>query len=296
MNVSSQRFDKVNPCEYKAEYLNTVHNSRNGTPLAQHVMSYKIRDIHRPASSEHPELLSRSERIWLFAEEHRSALIIGVLLVCLVAVAIGAIFWLQHQNEQEAFILEHRAAQLYLDRSLDDQGKAHLEEAITLYQQILDEFPGTSSAELAWYFLGNAHTEQENYTGAIEDYENYISSFQNNPTLLGLVFQRLGSAYIFNGQRQKGLDTYTQVLNLPDALNKDQVLFELAKLEEAENHTEQALTYYKQLQDHYPASPYINEATMHIRVLEPPQEPSEDTPGEDPTTAPEDQSTKETEE
>ena len=261
-------------------------------------MSYKIRDINRPASSEHPELLSRSERIWLFAEEHRSALIIGVLLVCLVAVAIGALFWLQHQNEQEALVLEHRAAQLYLDRSLDDpeQGKANLEEAITLYQQILDEFPRSSSAELAWYFLGNARTEQENYTGAIEAYENYISSFQNNPTLLGLVFQRLGSAYIFNGQRQKGLDTYTQVLNLPDALNKDQVLFELAKLEEAENHTEQALTYYKQLQDQYPASPYINEATMRLRVLEPPQELSEDTPGEDPTTATEEQLTEETEE
>jgi len=261
-------------------------------------MSYKIRDPNRPVSAEHLELLSRSERIWLFAEEHRRALIIGVLLVCLVAVALGAIFWLQHQNEQEALVLEHRATQLYLDRSLDDPDttKANLEEAITLYQQILDEFPGTSSAELAWYFLGNARTEQENYTGAIEAYENYIASFQNNPTLLGLVFQRLGSAYIFNGQRQKGMDTYTQVLNLPDALNKDQVMFELAKLEEADDHTEQALTYYKQLQDHYTASPYTNEATMRIRMLEPLQELSEDTTGEDLTTVSEKQLTEETEE
>ncbi len=31
------RFDKVKPCEYKAEYLNTAHNSRNGSPL--HTMS-----------------------------------------------------------------------------------------------------------------------------------------------------------------------------------------------------------------------------------------------------------------
>ena len=98
------------------------------------------------------------------------------------------------------------------------------------------------------------------------------------------------------GQRQKGVDTYTQVLNLPDALNKDQVMFELAKLEEADDHMEQALTYYKQLQDQYPASPYINEATMHIRVLEPPQELSEDTTGEDPTTVSEKPLTEETEE
>ncbi len=261
-------------------------------------MSYKIRDPNRPSSAEHPELLSRSERIWLFAEQHRNALIIGVLLVCLVGVALGAIFWLQHQHEKEALALEHRAAQLYLDRDLDnpDQAKANLDEAMTLFQQILDEFPRSSSAELAWYFLGNARAEQENYTGAIEAYEAYVDSFQNNPTFLGLVFQRLGSAYIFNGQRQKGLDSYTQALNLSEALNKDQVLFELAKIEEAEDHTEQALTYYKQLQDQYPASPYVNEAIMRIRVLEPPQELSEDPPAIDSPMATEEESTEETEE
>lgn len=250
-------------------------------------MSYKIRDPNRSFSAEHPELLSRSERIWLFAEQHRGAVIMGALLVCLVAVAIGAIFWLEHQHEQEALVLEHKATQLYLDRSLDepDKAKENLAKAITLYQQILDEFPHTSSAELAWYFLGNARTEEENYPGAIEAYENYTSSFQNNPALLGLVFQRLGSAYILNGQRQKGMDAYSQALNVMGALNKDQVIFELAKLEEAEDHTEQALTYFKQLQDQYPASPYVNEAIMRIRVLEPPKEvPEEDKAEGDKTT------------
>ena len=237
-------------------------------------MSFKIRDINQPFSTEPSELLSRSERVWVFAEQHRSAGIVGVLLVCCIAVTIGAIFWLEHQHEQEALGLGHRAAQLYIDRSLDDPdtAKANLNKAITLYQQILDEFPHTSNAEMAWYFLGNARTEQENYPKAIEAYEQYVSSFSNNPMLAGLVFQRLGSAYILNGQRQKGLDVYTQILKLPGALNKDQVIFELAKLEEAKNHPEQAFTYYKQIQDEYPGSPYSNEATMRIRMVESSQE------------------------
>lgn len=256
-------------------------------------MSFKIRDTNRSSSAEHPELLSRSERIWLFAEQHRNAVFVGFLLVCLVAVAIGAIVWIEHQHEQEALALEHKAAQLYLDRSLDDPDKAkeNLNQAMTLFQQILDEFPHTSSAGLAWYFLGNARVEQENYAGAIEAYENYVSSFPNNPTLLGLVFQRLGSTYILNGQREKGLEAYTQALNIPAALNKDQVMFELAKLEEAEDHTEQALTHYKQLQDQYPSSPYVAEATMRIRILEPPQEIPEDKPAGDSSTVTEDQAT-----
>ena len=248
--------------------------SQKFSPRPFKIMSFRIRDTNRSFSSEHPELLSRSERIWLFAEQHRGAVISGVLLICVVMMAIGGIFWWQHQQEQEALALEHQAGQLYLDRSLDDPDKAkeNLNKASALYEQILEKYPNTSSAELAWYFLGNARAESENYTGAIEAYEKYISSFQNNPVLLGLVFQRLGSAYILNGQRQKGMETYSQALNVTGALNKDQIIFEMAKLEEAENQTEQALTHFKQLQDEYPASPYVNEAIMRIRVLEPPKE------------------------
>ncbi len=258
-------------------------------------MSYKIRDANRSLSPGHPELLSRSERMWLFAEQHRTAVIIGVLLICFAAIAIGGIFWFQHQQEQEALVLEHKASQLYLDRSLDDpdQAKNNLDKAITLYQQIVDEYPRTSSAEVAWYFLGNARTEQENYSEAIKAYENYVSSFQTNPTLLGLVYQRLGAAYILNGQRQKGLEAYNHALNVQGALNKDQVLFELAKLEEDADNTEQALTYYKRLQDQYPASPYVNEATMRIRLLESPSELPEDTPTEESSTTPDEETSME---
>ena len=245
-------------------------------------MAFKIRDPYRTLSSEHPELLSRPERMWLFAEQHRNAVIIGLLLVCVVAIGIGGIFWMEHQHEQEALALEHQAGILYFDRSLDqpEKAKINLEQAIALYQQIIDEFPHTSSAGLAWYFLGNAKIEQENYSDAIEAYESYLSSFQNNTTLRSLVMQRLGATYITTGNHQKGLEVYNQILALPESLNEDQVLFEMAKLEESDNHSNQALTHYKQLQDQYPASPYASEAALRIRVLEAPPEDSQDNFGE----------------
>ena len=246
-------------------------------------MTFKIRNPNRASASEYPDLLSRSERIWLFAEQHRNAVITGVLLICVIAAGIGGIFWMEHQHEQEALALEHLAGTLYFDRFLDEpeKTKANLERAIALYQQILDEFPHTSSAELAWYFLGNARIEQENYSGAIEAYESYLSSFQNNPTLRSLVMQRLGSTYIITGNRKKGLEVYNEILTLPEALNEDQVLFEMAKLEESDNHSSQALIYYKQLQEQHPTSPYLREAAVRIRVLEPPPKDSQNDPKEE---------------
>ena len=65
------------------------------------------------------------------------------------------------------------------------------------------------------------------------------------------------------------MEAFTTVLDLPDAANKDQVLFELAKLEEAGNSTAQALVYYKRILEQYPFSPYAGEAALQVKALEP---------------------------
>ena len=93
--------------------------------------------------------------------------------------------------------------------------------------------------------------------------------------------QRLGSTYIITGNRKKGLEVYNEILTLPEALNEDQVLFEMAKLEESDNHSSQALIYYKQLQEQHPTSPYLREAAVRIRVLEPPPKDSQNDPKEE---------------
>ncbi len=239
-------------------------------------MTYKIRHISKQVASENPQLLSRSERVWLFAEFHRGAIITGMIVAGLVMILLGGLLWLQYQQEQDALALEHQAAQAYLDRSLEDvdAAKEKLQEAVTLYRQVLEEFPRTTSAQLAWYFIGNALAEQNDHAGAIDAYQHFINQAGTPPALLGLVYQRLGATYLANGEREKGINAYTQVLHIPQTLNKDQALFELAKLEEYENHDDQALARYKQLLDEYPTSPYASEVALRIKILEPPPEES----------------------
>lgn len=240
-------------------------------------MTYKIRHISRQVGAENPQLLSRSERVWLFAELHRRALITGIVVAIMVMILLGALYLVQHQQEQEALALEHQAAQAYLDRSLDDTdaAKEKLQEAVTLYRRIIEEFPGSASARSAWYVIGNALAEQNDHAGAIEAYQYFIDQAGNSPALLGLVYQRLGTSYLASGNREKGITAYTQVLQMPQTLNKDQVLFELAKLEEHEKRNDEALARYKQLLDEHPNSPYTSEATLRVKILEPPAEKPE---------------------
>lgn len=240
-------------------------------------MTYKIRHISKQMGAENPQFLSRSERMWLFAELHRRTLITGIVVAIAVVILLGALYVVQYQQEQEALALEHQAAQAYLDRSLVDVDTAteKLQEAITLYRRIIQEFPRTASARSAWYMIGNALAEQDDHAGAIEAYQQFIDQAGNSPALLGLVYQRLGASYLASGDRAKGITAYTQVLEMPQTLNKDQVLFELAKLEEHAKRNDEALARYKQLLDEYPTSPYASEATLRVKILEPPVEEPE---------------------
>lgn len=240
-------------------------------------MTYKIRHLSRQVGAENPQFLSRSERMWLFAELHRRALITGIVVAITVVILLGALYLVQYQQEQEALALEHQAAQAYLDRSLVDGDVAaeKLEKAITLYRQIIEKFPRTASARSAWYMIGNALAEQDDYTGAIEAYQRFIDQAGNSPALLGLVYQRLGASYLASGNREKGIAAYTQVLQMPQTLNKDQVLFELAKLDEHEKRNDEALARYKQLLDEHPNSPYASEATLRVKILGPPADEPE---------------------
>ena len=242
-------------------------------------MTYKIRHISKSVGAENPQFLSRGERAWLFAERHRRALMTGILVTILALILMGILLWVEHQHEQEALALEHQATQAYLDRSLaeGDAAQEKLKEAVSLYRRIIEEFPHTASARSAWYFIGNALAEQNDQTGAIDAYKHFIDQAGNSPALLGLVYQRLGSSYLANGERKKALDAYTQVLHIPQTLNKDQVIFELAKMEEYATHNDEALARYKQLLDEYPNSPYASEATLRVKILE--------TPGAEPGTA-----------
>ena len=246
-------------------------------------MSYKIRDISKRVAQEHPELLPRSERLWLFAEQHRGAVMIAVIVAGLAAIILGTLVWFQQSRDQEALGLEYQATQAYLDRSFEDieATKRRLQKAVTVYRQIIEDYPRSPNAHMAWYFIGNALAEQRDYAGAIDAYNNFIKQTDTHPALLGLVYQRLGATYVADGNRKKGIDAYNHVLEVPEALNKDQVLFELAKLEEFDDRTSQALTLYQRVLDEHASSPYASEAKMRIKILEPPKEESEAPPEEE---------------
>lgn len=235
-------------------------------------MAYRIKEAPpKSGIMNEAELLSKKDRFLLFVEQNRPAILVGIVLTIVVAVALGGLIWLEKLKKEEALLLEGKAQLLFYDRPPDkpEQTQENLSKATHLYRQILDEYPQTSSARRALFFLGNALMEQNDLKGATETYERFVQQYPDDEILLGLVYQRLGYAHLLNGDQERAYAVFSKVFELPNAINKDQVLYEFARLEEANGKTQEALTHYKQLAAQYPNSPFFNEASLRVKILEP---------------------------
>ena len=235
-------------------------------------MAYKIKEASsKSGMMDEAELFSRKDRVLLFVEQNRTAIWVGIVLTLVVAVALGGLVWLERLDSEQALLLEGKAQLLYYDRPPDkpEQTQENLDKAADLYRQILEEYPQTSSARRAKFFLGNTLMEQNDLKGATETYQQFIEQYPDDQILLGIVYQRLGYAHLLNGDQGSAYSAFSTVLDLPRAMNKDQVLYEFAKLKEAEEKTQEALIRYKQLIAQYPNSPFFNEASLRVKILEP---------------------------
>ena len=233
-------------------------------------MTYRIKIPTRSIPTDEAHLLSGLERVGLALQQRSRQILIvsGVLVIAVVIV--GVVVWLDHRNAQQAVELEQQATRLYLERPVDkpQQADQNLKQAITLYRQLLDQYPRSSSAPLALFQLGNALVQANDIAGAIEAYQKYVALYNENKPLLGMVLQRLGYAHLIKGDLEAATKVFVAALDMPGTLNKDQVLYELGKIEEAQSRPEGALARYQDLTKTYPNSPFAGEATVRAKALE----------------------------
>ncbi|MEW6543007.1 MAG: tetratricopeptide repeat protein [Nitrospirota bacterium] len=251
-------------------------------------MSFKIKTEPRRTTPDEAQLLSGMERLLVLVEQHsRWVLLAGTVLITVVA-AVAAAVWYYNRQADEAMELTHQAMTLYLNRPADKPALAdeNLKKAVGQLRAVADQYPRTVAGQLALYHLGNALVQINDLSGAIEAYKKYVATYGANKNMLGLVYQRLGYAYLLNGDRSQAEKAFSAVLEVTGALNKDQALFELGKLEEAQSRPEGALARYQDLTKSYPASPFANEAAIRIKALEVKKAPEGTQPAEPAAGAP----------
>ena len=233
-------------------------------------MSYRIKVPAKVDPLDEAHLLTGVERFLLVLQEQRRAVLVGLGVLLVAAAVVAGVIWYDYQATLKARELDQEATLHYLNRPADDPKKSHeqLAQAINLYKQVVDQYPRSPVAPLALFHLGNAQVLANEVDAGIETYKRFMLLHGSNTSLLGLVQQRMAYAYLVKGDRDQAVKAFTGILEIPGALNKDHVLFELAKLEEPQSRPEGALAHYQDLMKNYPNSPFTSEAAVRVKVLE----------------------------
>ena len=233
-------------------------------------MSYRIKVSSKVDPLDETHLLTGVERFLITLQEQRRALLVGLGVLLMAAAVVAGIMWYDYQTTAKARELDQEATLHYLNRPADDPKKAReqLALAINLYKQVVDQYPRTPVAPLALFHLGNAQILNNEVDAGIETYKRFMLLYSSHQSLLGLVQQRLAYAYLVKGDQEQAAKAFADVLQIPGALTKDHVLFELAKMEESQSRPEGALAHYQDLIKNYPNSPFTSEAAVRVKVLE----------------------------
>ena len=233
-------------------------------------MSYRIKVPAKVDPLDEAHLLTGVERFLLVLQEQRRAVLVGLGVLLVAAAVVAGVIWYDYQATLKARELDQEATLHYVNRPVDDPKKSHeqLAQAINLYKQVVDQYPRSPVAPLALFHLGNAQVLANGVDAGIETYKRFMLLHGSNTSLLGLVQQRMAYAYLVKGDRDQAVKAFTGILEIPGALNKDHVLFELAKLEESQSRPEGALAHYQDLMKNYPNSPFTSEAAVRVKVLE----------------------------
>jgi len=233
-------------------------------------MSYRIKVPARTLPVDEAHLISGLEHQLHRLQEYRRPLLVGFAVLVLAAGVVGGVFWVDRQASQKAQELEREATRFLVARATGDPKNADnlLKQAVAQYRQIIDQYPRTPTAPLALFQLGNVLVQANDLPAAIDAYQRFMLLYGDNAPLAALVQQRLAYTYLVKGDRDQAAKAFTGIVNSPGALNKDQALFELARLEEAQSRPEGAVAHYQELIKTYPNSPYTSEATIRTKIMD----------------------------
>ncbi|MBD0832241.1 tetratricopeptide repeat protein [Aestuariibaculum sediminum] len=117
---------------------------------------------------------------------------------------------------------------------------------------IIEEYSGTPSANLALYYAGTAYLRMKDYKNAIE----YLSDFSSDDEILApLAKGNIGDAFVQLNQPEDALDYYEQAIKLRDnAYTTPMYLYKAGAIALELGKADKALDYFNRIKEEYPNS------------------------------------------
>ncbi len=223
------------------------------------------------------EFVSTVSKIAMYIEEHWQLFAYGIGAIAVnILIIFSTVYYLNYKEENLVRVLNQGIEYFHAPISVEsDQNIASIEptfktekeryqEALKIFQQILEEAPRSRVAALALYYSGLSHFHLEMYPEASKDLEEFIA--QAEETLLRDVARSsLAQAYSRGDNYEASARVWSELAEDQTSLYPQaDALLHLAEAKAAQGKTEEAMDIYKRIVNEFPGTMAAMEARNFI--------------------------------
>lgn len=209
---------------------------------------------------------------------HRTTLIVSAVAIAIVLTAvIGGWYYLSAQDEKASFELSQ--AVRTMDTPLRPEGsptqpdvpsftsaKERAQTAQKQFQEIVDKYPHTRTADMAHYFLGVTAANLNDNAAAERNFKLVAST--GNREVAAVAKSALASFYGQNHRTKEAVALYRELINKPTAsVSKVTAQLQLAELYQNSNQPLEAKRLYEQIKKENPGAEAGQLATQKLAEL-----------------------------
>lgn len=138
------------------------------------------------------------------------------------------------------------------------------QEALTVYQKFIADFPNSMFIPAAYFDIGTIHAKLKEYDEATRNYELAIQHTDDDVTK-GEIQYQIGNNYFFQEDYQSAIDAYLKLMDTyPESVNIPEARFMISEAHWALKDYESALAAYMESLEKDPEGERVAEATYKI--------------------------------
>jgi TolA-binding protein len=202
--------------------------------------------------------IDAAERTAHWTVEHRSTVLLSaVVAIIVVAAAVGGWFYLSGQNEKASFEMSQAVRTMGTplraagspeqpDFPTFTSAKERTEAARKQFQEIVNKYPHTHTADMAHYFLGVTAVDLGDNATAEKNFKEVSSG--GNKDVAAVAKSALASLYGQTNRTKDAAALYQELINKPTAsVSKVTAQLQLAELYQNSNQPLDAKRIYEQV-------------------------------------------------
>jgi len=194
---------------------------------------------------EKPDLFQVAQvRITKYISDNKSKIYItlGIIVLILATSAGWYLYRTNYEDNAQKLYTKAHNATLQSRRA----GANIDQNTIKLYQDVVSQYPGTKSAAITQYRLGNLYYQLNDFDTAIKAYMEFLKIASDGSELTTLAYMGLGYCHESKKDFKNALESFEKAASTKSAGNFESVNYRnIARMYEELNNKEKAIEYYQ---------------------------------------------------